>query len=171
MNSKDVGVSVISTIIKMVAALIVILLLIHYMGLSYSYGREIFNQTAVDAEGSGKDVAITVSLGESVSEIAADLKKNGLIEDKTLFRLQEMFSEYHGAEQAGTYTLNTSMKPDEMLKLMAGDTSDDEDSSSTTSDSAAAASSDEVEGNSTGTGTAEGEDMSSSDSTEGDSAQ
>ncbi|WP_051226367.1 endolytic transglycosylase MltG [Butyrivibrio sp. MC2013] len=119
MNVKEVGISTISAIVRMVCLVIAALFILQGARMAYSYGRGIFNQTAMAPEGAGVDVTVTVSLGESVSQIADDLYAKRLIGDKTLFRLQELLSEYHGKEQAGVYVLNTSMTPDEILAAMA----------------------------------------------------
>ena len=46
--------------------------------------------------------------------------------------MQEQFSDYHGMEAPGTYELSTSMTPEEMLQIMAADTSEESDSDSST---------------------------------------
>ena len=99
--------------------IVLIIALVRVSGIAYNYGREIFNQSAMASEGNGVDITVTILEGESVSEFAADLEKYGLIADTTLFKLQEYFSEYHGLEQAGTYTLNTEMTPDEILETVS----------------------------------------------------
>ena len=81
----------------------------------------IFNQVPVSS-GTGRTVSVTISDGDSAKKIAEKLANAGLITDKNLFVLQEMFSDYHGAEAAGTYELSTSMTPEEMLQIMSAPT-------------------------------------------------
>ena len=118
MNAKRIGLGILDTIVKVVFIVIVAMLIIKYAKVAYGYGYHIFNQTAVSS-GTGRTVTVTISNGDGAEEIADKLASAGLITDKTLFRLQELLSEYHGKEQPGTYELSTSMTPDEMLGIMA----------------------------------------------------
>ena len=63
---------------------------------------------------------LTVPEGASVKEIANLLKENGLIEDVTVFRIQERLSAYHGKLIGGDYILNTSQTPTEMMEILSG---------------------------------------------------
>jgi len=155
LNSKEAGMTTITAIIKVLVAIIVVILIVKLATLSYNYGREVFNQSSMASEGNGIDVTITYLEGESVKELASDLKDAGLIDDTFLFVIQEYFSEYHGLEVAGTYTLSTEMTPDEMLEVIASGTATEvnEDAS-------------DVEDNENGVGTAEGEDATTDASTE-----
>ena len=119
MNAKKIALGILDTIVKIVFIMIVAMLIIKYAKVAYNYGYHIFNQTAVSS-GTGRTVTVTIGNGASAKEIGEKLFSVGLITDKTLFRLQELFSEYHGMEKAGTYELSTTMTPEEMLSVMAG---------------------------------------------------
>lgn len=90
---------------------------------AYVYGYSIFNEQAMEAS-PGTDEEVEIPEDASAREIGNILKEKGLISDVSVFVLQERLSAWHGKEQAGTYTLNTSETPDEMLEIMAGDTND-----------------------------------------------
>ena len=91
-----------------------------YIGKSaYDFGYEIFNQETMDTEENGRDVTIVIKEGDSAYQIGKTLKKKGLIDDAKIFVAQEMLSNYKGKLQPGTYILNTSMTPDEMMEIMA----------------------------------------------------
>ena len=119
MNARKIGLGLLDAIIKIVFVIIVVMLISKYSRVAYNYGYHIFNQTAVSS-GTGRDVTFTVKQGDSVDTIAENLSGVGLITDKTLFKLQERFSEYHGMEQPGTYELSTAMTPEEMIFIMSG---------------------------------------------------
>ena len=119
MNAKKIALGILDTIVKIVFIMIVAMLIIKYAKVAYNYGYHIFNQTAVSS-GTGRTVTVTIGNGASAKEIGEKLFSVGLITDKTLFRLQELFSEYHSMEKAGTYELSTTMTPEEMLSVMAG---------------------------------------------------
>ena len=126
MNARSIGLGLLDAIVKIVFVVIVAMLISKYAKIAYNYGYHIFNQTAVSS-GTGRAVTFTVKEGDSVDTIAENLSGVGLITDKTLFKLQERFSEYHGMEQAGTYELSTAMTPEEMLSVMSGSAADAED--------------------------------------------
>ena len=46
---------------------------------------------------------------------------------RDLFVLQEKLAGYKDGLKAGTYTLNTSMTPDEMIQIMAASSEEDQD--------------------------------------------
>ena len=119
MNAKKIALGFLDMAVKAAFVIIVIMLISKYAKLAYSYGYQIFNQSAVSS-GTGRTVSFTVKSGDDVDTIADNLAGLGLIKDKTLFKLQERFSEYHEKEKPGTYELSTAMTPEEMLTIMSG---------------------------------------------------
>ena len=118
MNSKEVVISIFSTVFKTVLAIIIVMLVYKGSMLAYEYGQRVFNEPPVSA-GSGRTVTIEVKKGESAKEIGAKLEKKGLIRDAALFRIQEMLSAYKDEMKPGTYRLSTSMTIEEMLEIMS----------------------------------------------------
>ena len=119
MNAKKFALGFLDLAVKAAFVIIVIMLISKYARIAYSYGYQIFNQSAVSS-GTGRTVSFTVKSGDDVDTIADNLAGLGLIKDKTLFKLQERFSEYHEKEKPGTYELSTAMTPEEMLTVMSG---------------------------------------------------
>ena len=119
MNGRKILLGFLDAAVKIAFVIVVIMLISKYAKLAYSYGYQIFNQTAVSS-GTGRTVSFTVKSGDSVDDIAENLAGLGLITDKRLFKLQEKFSEFHDKEKPGTYELSTAMTPEEMLTVMAG---------------------------------------------------
>ena len=119
MNAKKFALGFLDLAVKAAFVIIVVMLISKYSKLAYSYGYQIFNQSAVSS-GTGRTVSFTVKSGDDVDTIADNLAGLGLIKDKTLFKLQERFSEYHEKEKPGTYELSTAMTPEEMLTIMSG---------------------------------------------------
>lgn len=117
MNAKKIVLGILDTAVKVVFVVVVVMLISKYSKVAYNYGYHIFNQVPVSS-GTGRTVSVTISDGDSAKKIAEKLANVGLITDKNLFVLQEMFSDYHGMEAAGTYELSTSMTPEEMLQIM-----------------------------------------------------
>ena len=58
-----------------------------------------------------------------MKEIGQLLQEKGLIRDAKHFYLQEFFSSYHKKLQPGIYELNTAMTPEEMMAVMAANSS------------------------------------------------
>lgn len=131
------------TIIRMLIYVLIAVILIFLGKTAYTYGYSIFNETGMEAS-PGTDVEVTIPDGASVRDIAAILRANGLIAETGVFVLQERLSEYHGELKAGTYTLNTSQTPTEMMAVISGDvTAGAGSSDSSVSDDGAAAASSE----------------------------
>ena len=118
MNSKEVVISVFSTVFKIVIAIILVMLVYKWSMSAYEYGQRVFNEPPMSA-GSGRIVTVTVNSGDSAKEIGQMLEKMGLIRDAELFMVQEMLSEYKDKMQPGTYELNTAMTTDEMMQIMS----------------------------------------------------
>ena len=118
MNSKEVVISVFSTVFKIVLAIIIVMLVYKWSLQAYDYGQRVFNEPPVSA-GSGRAITVVVNEGDTAKEIGAMLEKKGLIRDAMLFRIQEMLSAYKDELQPGTYELNTSMTTEEMMEIMS----------------------------------------------------
>ncbi|MBR4981272.1 MAG: endolytic transglycosylase MltG [Lachnospiraceae bacterium] len=118
MNSKEVVVSVFSTVFKIVVAVVIIMLVYKWSVSAYEYGQRVFNEPPVSA-GSGRVITVTVESGDTAKEIGNILEKNGLIRDAKLFQIQEMLSEYKDKMLPGTYELSTAMTTEEMMEIMS----------------------------------------------------
>ena len=70
----------------------------------------------LDEPFSALDYQTRLNVSDDIGKI---LKKKGLIKDAKIFVVQEKLSSYKGKLQAGTYILNTSMTPDEMMAILA----------------------------------------------------
>lgn len=87
---------------------------------AYTFGNNIFNEKSIDTVENAKVADVTINSGISAKKLASLLYDKGLIKDKTIFYFQVKLSDYKDKFQDGTYSLNTSMKPTEMMKIMAG---------------------------------------------------
>lgn len=111
-----------------VAFAVMVVLLVVYGTLSmsfkaYDFGYRIFTETPIDEE-PGINVEITIEESMSAKAIGKLLEKKGLIRDAGLFVAQYKLSAYSGEIVPGTYTLNTSQTPKEMMIIMADQTED-----------------------------------------------
>lgn len=126
MAEKKIGFSILEGVIKALLIVAVCYGIYHFATLAYAYGYQIYNQTPV-SEGEGMAIHVTIPDGADVEEIARILKRAGLIEDTTLFTLQERLSAYHGKLQPGEYDLTTAMTPDQMMAAMAANAAEETD--------------------------------------------
>lgn len=92
--------------------------------ISYNFGHEIFYVSSVD-EAPGRDVSVRIPKDADAMDTAEQLESLGLIKNEASFYVQCWFFQYD--INPGTYTLNTSMTPREMLELI--DTGPESDSS------------------------------------------
>lgn len=125
MNSKEVVISIFSTVLKVVFAIILIMVVYKASLTAYEYGNRVFNEPPVTT-GSGREITVTVSEDDTAKQIGAMLEKKGLIRDGRLFAIQEMLSKYKDKLLPGTYVLNTSMTTEEMMELMCGKVEEEE---------------------------------------------
>jgi cell division protein YceG involved in septum cleavage len=99
---------------------------------AYNFGHEIFYISSVD-EAPGRDVKLRIPSGSSAEDVAEMLEDQGLIKNKASFYVQAWFFQYDITP--GTYTLNTSMTPRQMLEII--DTGPEGDESSRIEDNTA----------------------------------
>lgn len=128
MNTKKVIQAILSTIVRV--AVIAAVLVFIYKGAvkAYDFGYRIFEDKPV-AEAPGRDVTVSVALGDSVKEIGELLESKGLVKDATIFFFQNLLSSHRNKLAPGTYTLNTSMSAGEMMEIMSEQAETDTDES------------------------------------------
>ena len=82
----------------------------------------------------GRDVVVIIEKGMGNLEVGAELESKGLVRDGNLFMIQLMLSAYKDEIKPGTYILNTSMTPKEMMIIMAEEPEVEETETETTSE-------------------------------------
>lgn len=86
---------------------------------AYTFGHSIFDEQSVDTAENARETEVTIPENVSASQLAKIMYEKGLTKDLNIFYFQVKLSEYDGKFIAGTYTLNTSMKPTEIMKTLA----------------------------------------------------
>lgn len=126
-------------LIKILIYILIVIFIIFLGRTAYVFGYSIFNETAMEKK-PGTDVTVLLPTDPSVRQTGNILKDKGLISDVNIFILQERFSTYHGKLKGGTYILNTSETPTEMMAILSGENTDGQPtetaSGSTASDTA-----------------------------------
>lgn len=102
-----------------VAVFVLICLGLVYLGqTTYQYTHAVFSEAAME-EKPGRNVKITIPEDVSAKKFAEVLEKNGLIESATVFQIQMKMASFGETVKAGTYELNTSMKPGEIFEILS----------------------------------------------------
>lgn len=109
------------------AIFILVLVGIYRVGeYAYTYCYSIVSDAAAE-EAPGRDVAVNLTSDMTAKNVAQLLEKKGLVKDAKIFRLQLKANDYDDKLKPGSYVLNTSMSPKEMMKIMAGETEQEEE--------------------------------------------
>lgn len=109
--------STVAALAKILITVIVVILLVIGGRMAYQFGYRVFSKQAF-SDPPGKEAAITVREGETVSEIAEVLEEKGIIQDALVFCVQERLSEYRGEIEPGTYVVNSAQTPDEIIQVL-----------------------------------------------------
>lgn len=117
MEIKNLILTVVSTVVKVVVYAAVIMVIVKGAYLAYDYGYRIFEEPPMSA-GNGRVVSVTIPEDMSAKEMGVLLEQKGLIRDKNLFILQYYLSEFQVDLLPGTFELSTAMTVDEMLEAM-----------------------------------------------------
>ena len=126
MNNKSIRM-IVSISLNALFIAIAVIVVVTVGTKAYTFGNKIFNERAVDAVDNAKVVDVTISSGVSAGQLASQLYDKGLIDDKTVFDFQVKLSDYKDKFKDGTYSLNTSMKPTDMMKVLSGVSDSSED--------------------------------------------
>ncbi len=105
--------------ISLLFTIVAIILIVVLGSTAYHFTYSIFYEQAIDEE-PGTDVTVTIPSDPTDREVGQVLKENGLIESVSIFVGQARFSAYHNEMVGGTYILNTSQTPTEMMEIIAG---------------------------------------------------
>lgn len=117
MNIKQLLGAITAMIVKVAIAAVVIIVVFKLAVGAYDFGFQVFADIPVD-EGDGRTVSVTIADGMEAKDVGELLETKGLIENASVFYVQEMLSEYKDSICAGTYELNTAMSAEEMLEVI-----------------------------------------------------
>ena len=113
------------TVVKIVVVVLIVMVIYRLGSMAYTYGERIFGEPAM-AETPGSDISITVEETDSVRDVAEKLEQAGLIRDAGLFVIQERLVGFKSGLHPGTYTLNTSQMPEEMIEILSASQTEEE---------------------------------------------
>ena len=93
---------------------------------AYTYCYSVVSDTAAEEE-PGRDVSVSVTSDMSAGKVAKLLERKGLVKSADVFKIQMTVTGYEDKIQPGKYVLNTSMRPREMLKILAGEETEEDE--------------------------------------------
>ena len=93
---------------------------------AYTYCYSVVSDTAAEEE-PGRDVSVSVTSDMSAGKVAKLLERKGLVKSADVFKIQMKVTGYEDKVQPGKYVLNTSMRPREMLKILAGEETEEDE--------------------------------------------
>ena len=93
---------------------------------AYTYCYSVVSDTAAEEE-PGRDVSVSVTSDMSAGKVAKLLERKGLVKSADVFKIQMKVTGYEDKIQQGKYVLNTSMRPREMLKILAGEETEEDE--------------------------------------------
>lgn len=105
--------------LNVVIYVLIVLFAIRVVTYSYQFSYQVFGNVAV-SENSQEVVPVQIPDGASTDEVAAQLKKKGLIEDERAFIVHTALTKYSGLIQPGSYELSPSMTMNEILSTITG---------------------------------------------------
>lgn len=124
MNIKSLIGIVIETILKVVVVAAVIMVVFQGAARAYDFGYKVFADEPLSLTG-GRTITVGIAEDAGIKEIAEMLQEKGLIEDASLFVVQELLSAYHDEIQPGIYDLSTDMTAEQMLAIMSAPPKED----------------------------------------------
>lgn len=110
--------AILDTVIRLSLSCIIVVIIYRMAMYSYHFGYMVFADATMEAA-PGRDISVTVEMGDDVKDIGETLQNRGLISDANIFLVQAYLLDYKDTMKPGTYTLNTSMKSDEMMKILS----------------------------------------------------
>lgn len=123
-NASKIVLKFVSITFSILITLLVIFGLLKAGEWAYDFGYRVFTESPMES-GAGTDMTVSVTSDMSAKQIGNLLEEKGLIQDATLFVAQLKLSAYSNQIKTGTYTLNTSMTAQEMMKVMSAEEIED----------------------------------------------
>ena len=124
MKDSRITLNILSSSLNVLVMVLIVFVLLKAGEVAYEMVFRLFTEPAMDAS-PGRDVAVRVEKEMSGLELGSVLEEKKLVDNGVLFAIQLRLSAYAGKLKAGTYTLNTSQTAVEMIRLLAGEGTED----------------------------------------------
>jgi len=105
---------------RVVIYIALVVALYYVARIAYRFGYSVFSEDTVEAA-PGTDVLVSIEEDMNDNQITELMSKKGLIKDKRVFKISlKLYTGSRFQILPGTYTLNTSMTPRELIEAMCG---------------------------------------------------
>lgn len=126
MQARSAAKTIISISVKMMIFALVVMLIYYAGGAAYRFGLSVFHESAKDTSATARTVTVSIPEKPSVMDVSESLLKAGAIEDKYLFYVQAMLSNYSKKFAGGVYTVSTDMTPTELMAAIMPEPTEEE---------------------------------------------
>ena len=118
MDNKNIR-TVVSVSLNMILIIIAMVVIFIVSSKGFAFGAKIFDERGMDTTATAREIEVVIPSKVTTSQLTDILYAKGLIEDKNVFKVQVLLSDYRDKFIAGTYVLTTDMKPTEMMEKLA----------------------------------------------------
>lgn len=115
-SGRTAAVRVLTWALRLCVLLLVLMIGYALVTTAFGYGYRIFSKKGAE-EAPGRDVIVVITEKMSASDTGKLLQSKGLIADANVFWAQRLF--YGSRIYPGTYTLNTSMSGQRILRIIS----------------------------------------------------
>ena len=126
MKLTQILATILSAIVKIAIAIWIVNFIYTKTLAAYDFGYRVFTEAPI-SPAPGRDITISYTEGKSYKALAKNLEEKGLVRDYKLAMVQMYVSVYKDKIKPGSYTLNTSMTTEDMMKAMCPDLNDEEE--------------------------------------------
>ena len=118
MRPNKVVLKIVTLGISTIVALLIIYATVSVSMVGFDFGYRVFTEPAMEAA-PGTDIVVIIEDDMSELDIGEELERVGMVRDGKLFFIQLQLSVYKGKLIPGTYVLNTSMEPKEIMDVLS----------------------------------------------------
>lgn len=116
MSTRNSSTKTVRIMVKIITYTVMIMLLLVLGVKGFGFGQAVFSEQGTQ-ESPGKDISVSIPKGAGESVVTDILQDNGLIGKNTsVFRIQCLI--YEAEFNEGTYTLNTSSSPEDIIEAL-----------------------------------------------------
>ncbi len=119
--------TVINVSVNVLMIAIFVIVLINFSGKAYDFGKAIFTEEALADENTAKNVVVTIPKDCSNGDVAQIIFDEGLVEDKNVFLIKLLLSDYKDEVIPGTYTLSTGYTAEEIMEIISTEVVEEEE--------------------------------------------
>lgn len=119
MRINKATMTIISIAVRFIIVALVLFLVLKGGMFAYDFGYSILMDEAAASAAEGRMVEVTLLEGSNARDIGEQLESLGVIEDANIFYIQSLLAGSSKDLKGGKYTLNTAMRPSEIMEILS----------------------------------------------------